>query len=49
MDEEVGTEGRGGEVIDTAGAVRDVAKNEAVGDRGEDVREDERIHEKAFR
>lgn len=51
MDEEVGAEGGGGEVIDAAGAVSDVAENEAVRsvtESGEDIGEDEGIHEKAL-
>lgn len=51
MDEEIGVEGGGGEVIDATGAISDIAKNEAVGglgESGEDIGDDEGVHEKAF-
>jgi len=51
VDEEVGIEGGGGEVVDAAGAVGDVAEDVAVGDGGEggeDVGEGKRVHEKAL-
>lgn len=35
MDEEVGVQGRGRQVVDAARAVGNVAENEAVGDGGE--------------
>ena len=52
MDEEVGTKGRGSKVVNTTRTIGDITKDEAVGDGGEggkDIREDERIHEEAFR
>lgn len=51
VDQEVGVEGRGGEVVDAAGAVGDVTEDEAVGGAGEgeeDVGEVERVHEESF-
>lgn len=50
--EEVDVERARGEVVDAAGAVGDVAEDEAVGDGGEggeDVGDDERVHEEALR
>lgn len=51
VNEEIGAEGEGGEVVDAAGAVGDVAEDEAVGnggEGGEDVGEDKRVHEEAL-
>lgn len=52
VNEEVGGEGGGGEVIDAAGAVGDIGEDVAVGDigeGGEDVGEGEGVHEEALR
>lgn len=52
VNEKVGIQGGGGEVVDAAGAVSDVAEDEAVGGVGEgceDVGEDTGVHEEAFR
>ena len=52
VDEEVGAEGGGGEVVDAARTVGDVAEDETDvhgGEGGEDVGEDERVHEEALR
>lgn len=51
VDEEVGAERGGGEVVDAAGAVGDVTKYKAGldgGEGGEDVGEDEGVHEEAL-
>lgn len=51
MDEEIGLESGGGEVIDATSAISDIAKNKAVGglaESGEDIGEDEGVHEKTF-
>lgn len=51
MDEEIGVKGGGGKIIDAAGAVGDVSEDEAAvhgGEGGEDVGDDERVHEEAF-
>ena len=51
VNEEVSLEGGGGEVVDAAGAVGDVAEDETVigaGEGGEDVREVEGVHEETF-
>lgn len=51
VDEEVRTEGGGGEVVDAAGAVGDVAEDVAMGDGGEggeDVGEGKRVHEETL-
>lgn len=50
--EEVRRERRGGEVVDAAGAVGDVAEDETVGggsEGGEDIDDDEGVHEEALR
>lgn len=52
VDEKVGAEGGGSEVVDAASAVGNVAEDVAVGDGGEggeDVGEGERVHEEALR
>lgn len=52
VDEEVGVEGLGGEVVDAARAVSGVTEDEALGgaaEGGEDVGEDEGVHEEALR
>lgn len=49
--EQVHVERTRGQVVDAAGAVGDVAEDEAVGDAGEsgeDVGDDERVHEEAL-
>lgn len=51
VNEEIGAERDGGEVVDATSAVGDVAEDEAVGDigeGGEDVGEYEGIHEEAL-
>lgn len=51
MDKKIGVECGGGEIIDATGAISDIAKNEAMGclaERGEDIGEDEGVHEKTF-
>ena len=51
VNEEVSLEGGGGEVVDAAGAVGDVAEDETVigpGEGGEDVRDVEGVHEETF-
>lgn len=52
VDEEVGAEGGGRKVVNAAGAVGDIAEDEALGDGGEGgeyVGEDQGVHEEAFR
>lgn len=52
VNKQVGTKSRGGEVIDTASSVSDVAEDEAVGgssEGSEDVGESESVHEKTLR
>lgn len=51
VDEEVGAEGGGSEVVDAAGTVGDVTEDVAVGDGGEggeDIGEGKRVHEEAL-
>lgn len=51
VDQEVGREGGGGEVVDATSAVRDVAEDEAVsgGREGlDDIGDDEGIHEESL-
>lgn len=52
VNEEVGVEGLGGEVVDAARAVSRVAQNEALAgasEGGEDVGENQRVHQEALR
>lgn len=51
VNEEVSLKGGGGEVVNAAGPVGDVPKDEALvdaGERGEDIREMEGVHEETF-
>lgn len=51
VNEEIGAESNGGEVVDATGTVGDVTEDKAVRDAsegGEDVGEDERVHEQAL-
>lgn len=51
VDEEVGLKSRGGEIVDAASAVSDVAEDEAVfgaAEGGDDVREYKGVHEEAL-
>lgn len=52
VNKEISAERNGGEVVDAASAVGDVAEDEAVrnaGEGGEDVGESKRVHEETFR
>lgn len=52
VDQEVSRKRRGGEIVNATCTVSNVAEDEAVSDRSEgleNIRDDERVHQKAFR